>query len=555
MLKIGEIFDKKYTITREIGKGGMASVFEGQNIRLKGKKVAIKVLNPELTARPDIKQRFENEAKIMCQLRNQYVISADDFIEDNSFMAIVMEYVEGTPLNECIPQTGLTEVEANNIFLKILEGFEYIHKQGIVHRDIKPSNVMLLENSIPKILDFGIAKITGQNEITENNANTTQTGAFMGTISYMSPEQIKDTKNIDHRSDIYALGVMYYVLLLGNKPYNENTTSQFEIQTNIVSKPLPNLDKFPPHIQAILAKATEKDTKDRFQSCQEFIDAIKNPDQITKLQPKTENNLQDQTQVDTKPQPNNNNTQKNPPIQDKTIDAKPQKNKEKKTAIPIWLFGVFGFMGIVGIAGAFFFSNTSSTSKNNTTDTNIAQIDKDEKDKKVDSDTSKKVNPTNITEQKEEKKEEKNKITDGTSTTIQNRTTNGNITPNLNNTGTITPPSTPPTSKFVITDFLPMITTDADYTSDEIKNIVGGFHDVFAKITNHSPYIIDNAIVRIKIFLRNGKLHQTNDVSFVNVASGQTQKMPSKDSGRGTKLRAELRYIKIGNQQWSNPNP
>lgn len=269
MLEIGSQI-LNYRIIREIGKGGMATVFEAQNIRLTDKKVAIKVLDPILTTRQDIKKRFENEANILSRLHHPYIVQVQDYIEQDNLLAIIMDCVVGKPLNECVPKKGMPEEKATAIFSKILEAFHYAHTQGIIHRDIKPSNIMLLSDNTPKILDFGIAKII---ETTEGN---TLTGAFMGTLTYMSPEQIKDSKYIDHQSDIYALAVVYYTMLVGKKPYDESTQSKYDIQNMIVRQPLPNLDALPTHIQNVIKKATEKEPKNRYNSCQEFQQALLN---------------------------------------------------------------------------------------------------------------------------------------------------------------------------------------------------------------------------------------------------------------------------------------
>ncbi len=567
MLNIGEQF-LNYRIIRLIGEGGMASVFEGQNIRLTEKKVAIKVLNPILTTRTDIKQRFENEAKIMCKLRNPYIISADDYIENEKVLAIVMEYVEGKPLNECIPENGFKEQEANDIFLKILEGFEYAHKQGIVHRDIKPSNVMLLADNTPKILDFGIAKII------EQSGEKSQTGSFMGTISYMSPEQVKDSKHIDHRSDIYALGVMYYVLLLGKKPYNENTTSQFEIQTAIVKEPLPDLDKFFPHTKLILEKATEKDPNKRFNSCQEFIEAIKNPQisatqankntdstQIDTQKPKN----QDSTQIDHHPTKTNSasNTQKNLIIQEDKTNTKSAQNdteKKKKKATPFWIYGMLGFM-LVGGIGTFlmFYNNSNNNTQKNQTANIEKNISNDETAKTEDAktETAKIEDAKTETAKKTDNSEKgsienkKENVKNGKMETKQEEKKQG-YQPNDQTNITI-PQQTP--QKMDMWKISELLIANADYADANIEGFsIGGYKDVFAKITNNSPYTIGKAIVRIKISKRNGELYQTDDVSFTNIVSGQTQKLSSKDCRRGTKLRAELQYFSVNGQEWKNPN-
>jgi serine/threonine-protein kinase len=188
----------KYTITRLIGEGGMASVYEGEHEAL-GTKAAIKILNPILSANKQIRERFKNEARMMASLDHPNITRVLDYEESDTYLAIAMELLTGEDLSNRIKNNGkLPEQEIKRIFEQTLAAFQYAHGMGIVHRDIKPSNIFLLPNGTVKILDFGIAKLFGQgNEMT-------QTGTQMGTPVYMSPEQVKADKTIDHRSDIWG---------------------------------------------------------------------------------------------------------------------------------------------------------------------------------------------------------------------------------------------------------------------------------------------------------------------------------------------------------------
>jgi serine/threonine protein kinase len=253
----------KYKITRLIGQGGMATVYEAEHEML-GTKAAIKVLNPILSANDQIRERFRNEAKMMASLDHPNITKVIDFDEQPQQLSIIMEFLNGEDLNDMIKRKGaLSENEILNIFTQTLSACQYAHEKGIVHRDIKPSNIFILPNGHVKILDFGIAKLFGQgNEMT-------QTGAQMGTPIYMSPEQVKADKSIDHRSDIYSLGVTMFYAINGKPPYNAETDSQFDIFTKIVYEPLPEFSvqsKF----NALVLKACKKDRQDRFQSCEEW---------------------------------------------------------------------------------------------------------------------------------------------------------------------------------------------------------------------------------------------------------------------------------------------
>ena len=225
----------KYKLKRLIGEGGMASVYEAEHEML-GTKVAVKVLNPILSANAQIRERFKNEAKMMASFNHPNITKIIDFDDQPHQLSIVMEFLEGEDLNEKIKRSGaLSQGAIKDIFVQTLSACQYAHEKGVVHRDIKPSNIYILPNGHVKILDFGIAKLFGQgNEMT-------QTGTQMGTPIYMSPEQVKADKSIDHRSDIYSLGVTMYFAISGKPPYDSETTSQFDVFSKIVHEPLPTL--------------------------------------------------------------------------------------------------------------------------------------------------------------------------------------------------------------------------------------------------------------------------------------------------------------------------
>jgi serine/threonine protein kinase len=257
----------KYTITRKIGEGGMASVYEGIHEKL-GTKVAIKILSPILARNPQLRQRFENEANFMASLNHSNITRVLDIEEQDETLAIVMELLEGEDLDDRVKRTGpLSNAEVKVIFTQVLNAFDYAHSKGIVHRDIKPANIFIDKNNQVKILDFGIAKIFGTgNEMT-------QTGTQMGTPVYMSPEQVKGEKSIDHRSDIYALGITLYFILTGKAPYESAEESSFEIFMKIVNEPIPHLSNNSLY-DAIIQKAVSKDRNERYQTVDEFINDI-----------------------------------------------------------------------------------------------------------------------------------------------------------------------------------------------------------------------------------------------------------------------------------------
>jgi len=254
-----------YKLTRLIGSGGMATVYEAEHIKFKNKKVAIKVLKPILASNENIKTRFENEASIMAGLEHPNITQVIDFEEKKDILAIVMQFLEGEDLTQYINSKGKLPLdEALNIFYQTLEAFAFAHQNGIAHRDVKPANIFLQKNGVAKILDFGIAKLLSA------DANLTSTGTQMGTPMYMSPEQVRDSKEIDWRTDIYSLGVVLFYMLNGDAPYKSTETSSFDIQSKIVFEEFPKLDNLP-ELNEIIAKATAKKPDDRYQTCEEFM--------------------------------------------------------------------------------------------------------------------------------------------------------------------------------------------------------------------------------------------------------------------------------------------
>jgi serine/threonine protein kinase len=276
-----------YRLTRFIGEGGMASVYEGTHEKL-GTKVAIKILNPVLTTNKQIRQRFENEAKMMASLNHPNIIKVLDYDEQPEKLAIVMELLEGQDLKSFINKKGvLTPDQIIPSFIKILDAFQYAHSKGIIHRDIKPSNIFIDDDNQIKVLDFGIAKLFQAGD------DFTSTGTQLGTPTYMSPEQVKADKNIDLRSDIYSLGVTLFFLLSGKPPYDSSTQSSFEIFNKIVYEPIPDLKDFP-EINSIIKVAVAKDRNQRFPDAKAFKNALMNP--VPKATPDVEDKIKVETQ-------------------------------------------------------------------------------------------------------------------------------------------------------------------------------------------------------------------------------------------------------------------
>ena len=260
-----------YKIERILGKGGMGTVYLGVHEKL-GRKVAIKSLHAHLAENEELRKRFKNEAEAMSKLQHQNIVTLYDYEENENGLFLIMEYVEGDELDQYIlTKMGPIPTElATDIFGKLLDGFSYAHTNGIVHRDIKPSNIIITKKNEVKILDFGIAKIL------EGDKSLTKTGTQMGSVLYMSPEQVLG-KSVDQRSDIYSLGLTLFQMVTGQCQYDK-TSTEFDIYNKIAKEPLPRIASIYPGVnlafQALIDKATQKDPDNRYASCAIFKTAL-----------------------------------------------------------------------------------------------------------------------------------------------------------------------------------------------------------------------------------------------------------------------------------------
>ena len=261
-----------YKIIQKIGEGGMGTVYLGIHEKL-NRKVAIKVLNPLLSGNQEIRTRFINEAITLSKLSHTNIVTLFDFADIDNNLYLIMEFIEGTSLDEIISDNSLKLSEERCVFIfkQILSGFAYAHSKGIVHRDIKPSNIILQEDDTPKILDFGIAKIV------EGDIKLTKTGTRMGSVLYMSPEQILGNE-VDLRSDIYSLGITFFEMLTGRLPYDIESKSEYEIQHKIVQENIPSVKNYisslPDKYDYVIQRATAKNPDDRYYSCEDFRNAL-----------------------------------------------------------------------------------------------------------------------------------------------------------------------------------------------------------------------------------------------------------------------------------------
>lgn len=292
-----------YEITSLIGEGGMGNVYKAKHTKL-DRIVAIKSILPELVNNDEIKKRFLNEATSMSKLQHPNIVAMYDYHSDDEGLYLIMEYVEGKELDDYVRNLGKPlDEELSMVFMKqILSAFSHAHEKGIVHRDIKPGNIIISNSGEIKILDFGIAKIMG-----EEAHQLTKTGTQVGTVYYMSPEQVLG-KKITHLSDIYSLGVTMYQLVTSINPY-KGIMTEYEIYDKIVKHDLPDPrdsnSKLSKHISEVLAKATSKDPKERYQTCQEFAMALQSSEKGTSSKSsKLENPSNNEVQLISKPKEN-----------------------------------------------------------------------------------------------------------------------------------------------------------------------------------------------------------------------------------------------------------
>ena len=269
MIIKGQKISDRYQIIKSIGEGGMANVYLAYDTIL-DRNVAIKVLRGDLANDEKFVRRFQREALAASSLSNPNIVEVYDVGEDNGEYYIVMEYIEGKHLKQLLKKRGkLTVSEAVDIVLQITDGLSVAHDSYIIHRDIKPQNIMILENGLVKITDFGIA-------MAMNSTQLTQTNSVMGSVHYLPPEQASG-KGATLQSDIYSIGILFYELLTGKLPFKgENAV---EIALKHLKEPLPSVREevpnIPQSVENIIIKATAKNPKNRYADAREMHEDLK----------------------------------------------------------------------------------------------------------------------------------------------------------------------------------------------------------------------------------------------------------------------------------------
>lgn len=344
---------QRYEIQALIGQGGMGEVYLANDSEL-GRMVAVKVLNQS----DDFEKlrRFRQEAKTISTLSHPNILTLYEFGQYEDFHFIVSEYIKGETLRERLSKNKLTLDEILDIAVQIGNALAAAHESGIVHRDIKPENIMILPDGYVKVLDFGLAKLTNLEKMLESSPDAatasvihTQSGLIMGTINYMSPEQLR-AQAVDERADIWALGVVLFEMLNGRQPFAGASVS--DTIAAILNEPPRAATGIPPQIEAVVAKALEKQKEDRFQTAREFVNALKNLKNYFLSQSGFSFDGTGSQFSSPQTQPPNKNKSVAIKNYSELISRKPRKGF-------LILFAAIGFL-IVGIIGLFYLFSTVS---------------------------------------------------------------------------------------------------------------------------------------------------------------------------------------------------
>ena len=264
----------RYHILEQIGEGGMAIVYKAFDTRLET-DVAVKVIRTDQLAPAILERalkRFEREAKALARLTHANIVKVSDYGEEEGLPYLVMPFLPGGTLKEKLRVSGKTSwQDAARLLLPVGKALAYAHEEEMIHRDVKPANILITRSGDPMLTDFGIAKIIDE----EATMDLTGTRATVGTPEYMAPEQVT-AKTVDHRADVYALGVVFYEMVTGRKPFQADTP--MAVLVKLSSEPLPRPTEFTPKlpqsVEKILLKALAKDPANRFQSMGEFVVAL-----------------------------------------------------------------------------------------------------------------------------------------------------------------------------------------------------------------------------------------------------------------------------------------
>jgi eukaryotic-like serine/threonine-protein kinase len=265
-----EVLRDRYVVERELGRGAMATVYLARDVR-EGQAVAIKVMHPRVASMLG-PERFLREIEIAGSMAHPMIVPLYESGNARGVLYYVMQYVEGESLYERLQrERRLTLEEALGITRDVAAGLGYAHGRGVLHRDVKPENI-LLAGGHALVADFGLARAIGATDY----RRLTATGVIVGTVFYMSPEQLREDRDLDQRVDVYSLGCILYEMLTGAPPYTG--ASLKEVVTRIIRAPVPSVQRLVPGVPAAIdvaiGRALAKSAPERFASMQEFVDAL-----------------------------------------------------------------------------------------------------------------------------------------------------------------------------------------------------------------------------------------------------------------------------------------
>ncbi|MCA1637577.1 MAG: protein kinase [Acidobacteria bacterium] len=348
-----------YKVIEQIGKGGMGEVYLAQDTKLH-RQVALKVLSSDFAQDDDRLRRFVREVHVTSSLNHPNILTIHEIGGGDDLHFIASEYVKGETLRQRLERENLTLREILEIATQIVMALKAAHEAGIVHRDIKPENIMIREDGLVKVLDFGLAKLTEKTPLDEEAETRmqvqTQSGMILGTARYMSPEQARG-KEIDERTDIFSFGIVLYEMLSGKLPF-KGETAMDTIGAILTKEPAPLSEEVPPQLQYIVEKCLRKDREERYQTAKDLLIDLKNVKQDLEFQNKLERTAL--------PQPDESKTQ----TLNATTSGKPQTTSSAEYVVTeikqhkrgfviglsILLFSMLGF-------GYWFFANRSLNTK------------------------------------------------------------------------------------------------------------------------------------------------------------------------------------------------
>lgn len=363
---IGSVISGRYRIVDLIARGGMGAVYRGEHVHMH-KRLAVKILHPEVDDQPEIVARFEREAVVGAHVRHPNIAHATDFgkLDDGAYF-LVLDYIEGRNLGDVIKDGPMPAPRVVRIAKQVAAALAASHALGIVHRDMKPRNIMLDSHMVPHLIDFGFAKmsadklpLTGRSE-THPASRLTGVGVIFGTINYLAPESAHGMDAVDERADLYALGVIMYEMLAGKHPFD--TTDPIEMFNHHRMTPPPPFAvrapgaSVPPELDKIIRRLLEKDPYDRYQTAQELVDALED------LPIGHEEERHKSSAPPPMPTSAAANAEKRaaPESAPKSTDTAPKKKKKKKStrtqSSANGLTYALGVIAVVAVAAAIFFA-------------------------------------------------------------------------------------------------------------------------------------------------------------------------------------------------------